>query len=50
MVDLQDAMVQECLRSGCLKRKDLSNLAVMDASRLDKVREVSSAVHANDLM
>ncbi|CAN0178573.1 unnamed protein product [Ascophyllum nodosum] len=34
---IKDAMVQECIRSGCLKRKSLSNLAVMDASRLDKM-------------
>lgn len=39
----QDAMIQECARSGCLKRKNISGLAVMDSSRLDKVSlELSS--------
>lgn len=33
----QDAMIQECARAGCLKRKNIANLAVMDGSRLNKV-------------
>lgn len=33
----QDAMIQECARAGCLKRKNISSLALLDAARLDKV-------------
>lgn len=34
---LQDAMIQECARTGCLKRENIYGLAVMDTGRLDKV-------------
>lgn len=30
-------MIQECARTGCLKRENIYGLAVMDTGRLDKV-------------
>lgn len=37
----QEAMIQECVRAGFLKRNNLSGLILMDEARLEKVRSVS---------
>lgn len=40
----QEAMIQECVRAGFLKRNNLSGLILMDCARLEKVRSVGMAL------
>lgn len=35
---LQTAMIQECDRAGCLKKNNISHLAIIETGRLNKVR------------
>lgn len=34
-------MIEECARAGCLKRSNLSGLAILDGARLNKVRNLT---------
>ena len=45
----QEAMIQECVRAGFLKRNNLSGLILMDCARLEKVRSIGTALNLPDI-